>query len=64
MKNLQAEIDTKLCVGCELCTDICPSVFKMKKDKVTLIIEEIPMEYESAVQEAVESCPCEVIKLK
>ena len=29
---MQANVDKELCIGCELCTSICPELFSMDDD--------------------------------
>jgi len=49
------------CTACGLCVDTCPEVFKLGDDMAQVIIDEVPEEYEDAVQEAAEECPVEAI---
>jgi ferredoxin len=50
------------CIGCELCTSICPDVFKMGDDGFAhVIVDIIPEEQEDLAREAASSCPVEAI---
>jgi len=49
------------CTACGLCVDTCPEVFDMGDDMAQVIIDEVPEQYEDAVQEAAEECPVEAI---
>jgi len=50
------------CTSCGLCEDICPEVFEMPDEAV--VIEGVDYsKYENEINEAVESCPVEVIKV-
>ena len=49
------------CTACELCVDTCPEVFKMGSDMAEVTIDEVPAEFEQAVQQAAEECPVEAI---
>ncbi len=49
------------CTACELCVDTCPEVFKMGSDMAEVIVDEVPAEFEQAVQPAAEECPVEAI---
>ncbi len=49
------------CTACELCVDTCPEVFKMGSDMAEVIVDEVPAEFEQAVQQAAEECPVEAI---
>ncbi len=49
------------CTACGLCCDTCPEVFSMGADMAEVIVDEVPAEYEAAVQQAAEECPVEAI---
>jgi len=45
------------CTACGLCCDTCPEVFEMGDDKAQVIVDEVPAEFEDAVQQAADECP-------
>ncbi|HUT31686.1 MAG TPA: ferredoxin [Sedimentisphaerales bacterium] len=49
------------CTSCGLCVDACPEVFEMGSDMAEVIVDEVPEEYEEAVQQAADECPAEAI---
>ena len=49
------------CTACELCVDTCPDVFEMGPDMAQVIVDEVPLEYKDAVQQAADECPSEAI---
>ena len=49
------------CTACEQCVDTCPEAFKMGSDMAEVIVDEVPAEFEQAVQQAAEECPVEAI---
>jgi len=49
------------CTACEQCVDTCPEVFKMGSDMAEVTVDEVPAEFEQAVQDAAEECPVEAI---
>jgi ferredoxin len=49
------------CTACGLCVDTCPEVFEMGDEMATVIVDEVPFEYEDAVQQAADECPVEAI---
>lgn len=51
------------CVGCGLCTGICPGVFTMTDEGVAAARDEIFPEQEGQVREAAESCPAAAIEV-
>ena len=53
------------CTGCGLCAGICPEVFSMDSgDVATVLLPEIPMEFEAACRDAADSCPVEAITIE
>ena len=59
---MKALIDREGCISCELCTSICPDVFRMADDDLAEVyVDEVPEELEDDVKEAEESCPVNVI---
>jgi len=49
------------CTACGLCVDTCPEVFEMGDDMAEVIVDDVPDEYEDAVQQAADECPVEAI---
>ena len=49
------------CTACGLCVDTCPEVFDMGDEIAIVIVDEVPKEYEEAVQQAADECPVEAI---
>ncbi len=49
------------CTACGLCVDTCPEVFEMGNDMAQVMVEDVPAEYEDAVQQAADECPVEAI---
>lgn len=61
---MQAVIDRDGCIGCEICTGVCPDVFRMADDgKAEVFVAEIPKEAEDAAGDAEERCPVDVITI-
>ena len=52
------------CTACELCIDTCPEVFEMGPDTAQVIVDEVPAEFEDAVQQAADECPVEAIVIE
>ena len=61
---MKARIDSDLCTGCGTCVDICPEVFEMTGDVVTVKFVVVPPQYEPACREAANECPSEAIFLE
>jgi len=49
------------CTACGLCVDTCPEVFDLGDEMAIVIVDEVPAEYEDAVQQAADECPVEAI---
>ena len=49
------------CTACGLCVDSCPDVFEMGSDVAEVITDQVPAEFEDAVQQAADECPVEAI---
>ena len=49
------------CTSCGLCVDTCPDVFSMGADIAQVAVDEVPPEFEDAVQQAADECPAEAI---
>lgn len=62
---MKAVVDQETCIGCELCTNICPEVFSMGEDgKSHAIPNEIPDALTNDAQEARDSCPVSAISIE
>lgn len=61
--NMKAKID-ETCIGCGLCPEICPEVFRMGDDGLAeVIVDEIPEDALDSAREAAERCPVEAIEI-
>ncbi len=61
---MKAIIDSDTCIGCALCTQICPEVFAMEGDKAVVIATTVPDDYESSCEQAVQQCPVNAITIQ
>jgi ferredoxin len=60
---VKARVDEERCRGHGICTTICPSVFELNDDGYsTVIVPEVPAEFEDAVRDAVQQCPEQAIE--
>ncbi len=65
MKKYKITLDKEPCIGCMTCNAVCEKIFKPSDDgKVSMIIDEISEEDLDCVQQAIEACPIDVIKIK
>lgn len=59
---MKALVDKDACIGCGLCTSICPEVFSMDDDGLAVAIdEELDDSVIDSAKEAADSCPTEAI---
>lgn len=59
---MKVEVSQDLCVSCGSCVDLCPEVFQWgDNEKAVAMLENIPLEIENEVGEAVENCPTNAI---
>ncbi len=62
---MNAAIDRSGCIGCGLCVDTCPGVFRMAADGLAEVITEtVPGELQDSAVEAAEGCPVSVITVE
>ncbi len=59
---MKAVVDRDLCIGCGLCEDTCPEVFRLGEDGIAHVISaEPPHETYEDIHEAAEMCPTAAI---
>ncbi len=59
---MKASLDRTGCIGCGLCAETCPNVFRMADDGIAEAYQtDVPTADEAAAQEAAENCPVSVI---
>lgn len=62
---MRASIDRDGCIGCGLCADTCPKVFRMADDGMAEVYTDpVPAEEEDAATEAADGCPVSVITVE
>ena len=52
------------CTACGLCVDTCPDIFEMGEDMAQVTVDQVPAEFEDAVQQAADECPVEAIVIE
>lgn len=58
---MKATVDQYLCIGCGVCVNLCPKVFRMGEDGKSGVVQDVTEETLSPVQEAIDSCPVTAI---
>ncbi|MGI6720028.1 MAG: ferredoxin [Anaerovoracaceae bacterium] len=61
---MKATIDRDGCIGCGVCADTCPEVFRMADDGLAEVYAEVTSETLASAREAEESCPVSVITVE
>ncbi len=60
---MKVTVNQDECIGCGLCADICPEVFRMNDDNLAEVIEQ-PATISDACREAKDSCPVGAISIE
>mgnify|MGYP000911685453 FL=1 len=60
---MNPKVDPDLCIGCGVCTEICPDVFEMGDDGLAHAKAGADCGSAGCCQEAADSCPTEAISL-
>ncbi len=57
-------VDQETCIGCTLCTQICPEIFKMESDKAVVYRNPVPDELNAECKRTAEGCPVNAITIE
>lgn len=49
-------VDQEVCIGCEVCTQICPEVFAMQPNHKSAVVNPAGAP-EAKIEEAMDNCP-------
>lgn len=58
---MTATVDHQICIGCTLCTQICPAVFRMETDKAIVYENPVSGGNHGCARSAAEQCPVQAI---
>ena len=62
---MKALVDRNACIGCETCVGVCPEVFSMDDEGISVAIdEEIDTDILELAEEAMDDCPVGAITMK
>jgi ferredoxin len=62
---MKAKVNKDTCIGCGLCADICPAVFKMNDEGIAIVIvDEIPDAELANAKDAKDQCASEAITIE
>jgi ferredoxin len=61
---MKVRVDPDVCVGTGSCVSICPEVFQIGDEGISVVqVEVVPKELEETCREAVASCPVDAIAI-
>lgn len=61
---MKANVDEDTCIGCGLCEQICPDVFKMEDDIAVTIVDVVPDGAADTCYDARDQCPVTAITVE
>jgi len=61
---MEASVDRSGCIGCGLCAETCPEVFRISDDGLAEVTAPVAPSMESSALEAMENCPVSVITIQ
>ena len=61
---MKVKVNSEICIGCTLCTQVCSEVFKMDGDKAVAYTNPVPEALAESAKAAVDQCPVEAITLQ
>jgi ferredoxin len=61
---MRVQVDKKRCVGDEICTEICPEIFKMDGNVAAVKLIKVPEKLTDLCRDAEESCLAFAIIIK
>ena len=62
---MKAFVDRDSCIGCKACVGICPEVFSMDDEGISVAIDgEIAADLLESAEEAMECCPVSAITVE
>ena len=62
---MKAKVDRNTCIGCALCTSICPEVFEMDDENIAIVIADpVPADVEEEAKDAEDQCPVDAITIE
>lgn len=60
---MKAIVDADTCIGCGMCAEIAPDIYKMEGEKAVTVVEEIPEDKLDEAKNGSEQCPVDAIEV-
>ncbi|MDD5583677.1 MAG: ferredoxin [Candidatus Omnitrophica bacterium] len=60
---MKAVVNQEICIGCTLCVQACPGVFRMEGDKAVAYVEPVPEVSSDLCRSAASQCPVTAITI-
>ncbi|HBD64359.1 MAG TPA: ferredoxin [Clostridiales bacterium] len=62
---MKAIVDRDACISCGLCESVCPDVFELDDEGISVVIQDpVDEENEDCAREAEDGCPTDAIHLE
>lgn len=62
---MRAVVDRDACISCGLCESVCPDVFELDDESISVVkVDPIPEEFEDCTNEAADGCPTDAIHVE
>ncbi len=61
---MTAIVDPNICIGCTLCTQLCPSIYRMESEKAVAYTNPVPKESLECARNGAEQCPVQAIVIE
>ena len=64
MRDMKVTIDRSGCISCDICTMLCPQVFRIADDGLAEVIAQPDKNNEACAAQAAAECPSAVITIE
>jgi ferredoxin len=61
---MKAIVDHDICIGCAMCPQVCPEIFKMDGDMAVSCLDPVPGAAEATCRFAADQCPVKAIRIE
>ena len=62
---MKATVDRDACISCGLCVSVCPEVFELDSDDISVVKQDpVKTENEDCAREAADGCPTDAIHIE